>query len=1321
MLKKLQKSFVMLLVLLVSGVFSTLSAIASELEAVPEFNGESNGVIRVVQGASSEYTLKLSYEKGNQNNTSGTITVYTNYQIIGDTPSNSGSPQTFSFSGETLSKNVKGTISAKNAVPGTYTIPINVTIKNNGNGKGNELMNTTIDYLTVMILPSDSAAPVVTITKPVNGGFYQSSKLPKEPEFTVKDESSYTTNVTGWNTTTEGEQTVTVTATDAYGNVGHASVTYYVDNTAPAITSEVVNGGVYNAASLKDKVKTYYSVNEPTTSLLADALDLSVGQHTVHITAVDRAGNKAEKEITYIIDNDAPTITFNFDDGGYYKSSIFSSFNPYYNIEDDNLDQDSISASKPNLTEGPHSVTVSASDLAQNYSTATASYTIDDTAPKVTIHLEDGKYYNAASLSEIGEFYTVEDLNLLRVEPSGFGTTNVHYKATVIATDKAANVTVQSVEYVVDTIDPVITFNSDKIANRGFYTSSYLQDLTDFYSVEDANKDEVNVTAFDLTEGEHTLTITATDKAGNKSTETITYTVDNTAPTITFNLTLNGFYNSKNLPENYFTTSDKNGVVSVVQSGYDKSEGIHTLTVTAMDAAGNSTTESITYTVDDTDPAVSINIPKNGGFYQSANLPKQPDFVVVDASPVVTNIVGYNKEAEAEHTVTVTATDAAGNVGSASVTYTVDNTKPEITSKLIDGGYYNKETLENLGKYYDVKDPNINLEKGVTASDLVLTEGKHTAVITAVDKAGNKAELKINYTVDNTKPTITFNFDDSSYYQSQKFKTFDPYYKVEDENLDKDSIKASDISFAEGEHELTVSAADLAKNSNSATVKYIIDDTAPTVTLALKDGKYYNLEALEALGQYWSVTDNSPFDVEATPLVTEDGTYTATVKAVDRAGNETTVFVEYHVDNTPPEIELDESKLKDGGFYNSAYLKGLSSKPYTVKDANPDTDTASEFYYEEGTHEYTLTAKDKAGNTAVKTISYTVDNTAPTIGFNLEKDKVYTSAQLAEIGQYYSVSDNRPEAVHVEADELITGKDGTYTLNVTATDKAGNITTASITYTVDDTAPVVKFHLEDGKHYTTKTLTDALAEFDHYYTATDNHLADVKAEPLKTNEGVHTLTVKATDAVGNNTVASITYTVDNTASNISGLNGLKDGKRFLVGQKIDIKPIVTDNFDKDPTLEGPVKLDTSKAGAHSITVTATDKAGNTSSFTYYYHVYQYSGVLEPVKADGSSTFKKNSTIPVKFQINDGKQYVTDAVATLGLVKISNNGSEEEAQVISTSAATEGNLFRCGNGDSQYIFNLGTKTLDEGKYKAVIKIELDGIETIKESQTFIIKK
>jgi hypothetical protein len=106
--------------------------------------------------------------------------------------------------------------------------------------------------------------------------------------------------------------------------------------------------------------------------------------------------------------------------------------------------------------------------------------------------------------------------------------------------------------------------------------------------------------------GTTTITYTATDNAGNSSTATQTVTViDNTAPTITVppptstNADGTGHATIPNVVAGT-TASDNCGPVTVTQSplaGTVVGAGTHTITITAIDAAGNTSTATTTFTV----------------------------------------------------------------------------------------------------------------------------------------------------------------------------------------------------------------------------------------------------------------------------------------------------------------------------------------------------------------------------------------------------------------------------------------------------------------------------------------------------------------------------------------------------------------------------------------------------------------------------------------------------------------------------------------------------------------------------------------------------
>jgi hypothetical protein len=109
-------------------------------------------------------------------------------------------------------------------------------------------------------------------------------------------------------------------------------------------------------------------------------------------------------------------------------------------------------------------------------------------------------------------------------------------------------------------------------------------------------------------------------------------------------------------------------------------------------------------------------------------------------------------------------------------------------------------------------------------------------------------------------------------------------------------------------------------------------------------------------------------------------------------------------------------------------------------------------------------------------------------------------------------------------------------------------------------------------------------------------------------------------------------------------------------------------------------------------------------------IYDFGGILSPIKEDGSSVFKLGRTIPVKFQLwDDQSNFVTDAVANIFVKKIS-NGTSGEVAAVSTAAATTGNLFRYDPDSEQYIFNLSTKLPLNGVSWSTgtweIRIELD---------------
>ncbi|MBJ8505303.1 type I secretion C-terminal target domain-containing protein, partial [Acinetobacter seifertii] len=205
-----------------------------------------------------------------------------------------------------------------------------------------------------------------------------------------------------------------------------------------------------------------------------------------------------------------------------------------------------------------------------------------------------------------------------------------------------------------------------------------------------------------LTDGPHTITVTATDPAGNVGTTNAVVTVDTTAPVVA----LNDVLSNDSTPALTGTLTDPTATVVVTVDGVNYpatnngdgtwtladntlpvlADGPHTITVTATDPAGNVGTGSAVLTVDTTAPVIALN-----DVLTNDSTPALTGTVTDPTATVVVTVDGVNYPAtnngdgtwtladntlpvlaDGPHTVTVTATDPAGNVGTDSAVLTID-------------------------------------------------------------------------------------------------------------------------------------------------------------------------------------------------------------------------------------------------------------------------------------------------------------------------------------------------------------------------------------------------------------------------------------------------------------------------------------------------------------------------------------------------------------------------------------------------------------------------------------------------------------------------
>ena len=188
-------------------------------------------------------------------------------------------------------------------------------------------------------------------------------------------------------------------------------------------------------------------------------------------------------------------------------------------------------------------------------------------------------------------------------------------------------------------------------------------------------------------------------------------------------------------------------------------DGEHSVRVEATNASGTGFDEVI-FTIDTVAPVVSISSPVAG---TSKNRTPQLTYTFSDGTVIVkvdgvivSKVSGdlLNSLSDGSHTVQVQATDTAGNVGSAEVSFTVDNTPPSIEIVSPVAGVTN---LTSLPLIYNVSDGAVTVTVdgnivSMVSGDLLssLPSGSHTVTVSAIDAAGNNSSEQVDFTVDIT-------------------------------------------------------------------------------------------------------------------------------------------------------------------------------------------------------------------------------------------------------------------------------------------------------------------------------------------------------------------------------------------------------------------------------------------------------------------------------------------------------------------------------------------------------------------------------------------
>lgn len=374
------------------------------------------------------------------------------------------------------------------------------------------------------------------------------------------------------------------------------------------------------------------------------------------------------------------------------------------------------------------------------------------------------------------------------------------------------------------------------------------------------------------------------------------------------------------------------------------------------------------------------------------------------------------------------------------------------------------------GWSFDEKDNNLvtQMSRNITvknnSNDIVLT-------VKLTDRAGNETKIEKKFSIDKTKPVIDVKYDNNEhttyggndYYKADRTATVTVTERNFDESLveaaimrnggryttiggwthnnntadpDKSTHVAKIVYNTDGDFTFDIAVKDKAMNSADKFTqqKFTVDKTAPVIDVSFdnnsaKNGNYYKADRTATIkitehnfnsgSQYvnipvtaegttapsvvgWSGSGN---DHNATVSFNKDGKYSFTVDYTDLAGNKAVQkkVDSFYIDKTAPEVEI--TGVADHQAYN-----GTVAPVVTYRDDNFTDD-----------HDFRFTKIDINGKSD-DTSKFDYDT-----GGNGVTEFIYKYRDFAEVLE----------------------NDGIYNFTVELSDKAGNSTSKSVTFSVN--------------------------------------------------------------------------------------------------------------------------------------------------------------------------------------------------------------------------------------------------------------------------------
>jgi nitrogen fixation protein len=1137
---------------------------------------------------------------------------------------------------------------------------------------------------------------------------------------------------------TDGTHTIVVSQTDAFGNTGSASLSFTLDTTAPSVAIASGGGSTNQAAqtiSGTGEAGTTVTLFDngtplqlPTVTVDQNGLwsvniTLSQGSNVLTARVTDSAGNAATSApVIYTLGTNAPTVTevLTFDTGASASDHVTS--NPALSGTGlaDTLVHLTIDGS-PNaatvtsdaqgnwsftplgLTDGVHTIVANQTDAFGNTGSASLNFTLDTVAPS-------GGAPDLVAASDSGASNAD---NITTVTAPSF--------TVALGTGVAAGDTVE------------LLLNGASLAHPVLHTIT-TNDVV-------AGSVALAVTASDLgTDGSKAIAARFSDLAGNSSTTAaLTITLDTTAPSVAIT---SGGGSTNQATQTISGTGEAGTTVMLFDNGTQLqlptinvdqnglwsatvmlASGSNLLTAQALDLAGNLATSSpVTYTLSTNAPTVTESLVADTGASGSDHITSSPALsgtglantvvhFTIDGTPsaatTTANVQGVWSFAplglsDGSHTIVASQTDAFGNTGSASLSFTLDTTAPAvaITSP---GGSVNQavQTISGTGEAGTTVmlfDNGIPLQLGSVTVDqnglwsatVTLANGSNQLTAQAADIAGNLGSSgPVTYTLSSNVPTVTESLVADTGASGSDHITSNPALSgtgladtlvhLTIDGIPNAATVTSDAQgnwsfmppgLSDGSHTIVASQTDAFGNTGSASLSFTLDTAAPAVAITTIEGGDNLINAAEAAGGIQisgtaeagstlmvngaavSLDGSGQWTTSVTPV--GQGALLVTAVATDVAGNSSSTSTTLTLDTIAPSVAITST----GGSVNQAVqtISGTgeagttvmlfdNGSPLQLPTINVDQNGlwSATVTLASGSNLLTAQAADLAGNLGSSgPVTYTLSTNAPTVTEVLTfdtgasgSDHITSSPALSGTGvadtMVHFTIDGTPSAATVTSDAQGNWSfappglaDGVHTIVASQTDTFGNTGSASLSFTLDTTAPAVAITSTGGSVNQAVQTISGTGEAGTTVMLFDNgsplQLPTINVDQnglwsatVTLASGSNLLTAQAADLAGNlGSSGPVTYTLSTNAPTVtevltfdtgaSGSDHITSSPALsgtgvadtMVHFTIDGTPsaaTVTSDAQGNWSFAPPGLAD----GAHTIVASQTDTFGNTGS------------------------------------------------------------------------------------------------------------------------------